>query len=82
MDSSDNNSNYSSDSSDSVEMNSSGSTSSVAVEASSYTTETADSDDDAAPIVPYQFEPSTESLDNSSEESGEENDERLFSLAW
>ena len=59
-------------------------TSSVAAEASSYTTETADSDDDAAPIAPYQFEPSTELLDNSSEESGEEgeeNDERLFDLA-
>ena len=82
MDSSNNSSDYSRDS---IEMNSSDSaTSSVAAEASSYTTETADSDDDAAPIAPYQFEPSTELLDNSTEESGEEgeeNDERLFNLA-
>ena len=56
-------------------MNSSDLTSSVAVEASSYTTETANSDDDAALIMPYQFKPSTESLDNSSEESGEEGEE-------
>ena len=65
-------------------MNLSDLTSLIAVEASSYTTETADSDDDVAPIVPYKFEPNTESLDNSSEESGEEgeeNYERLFSLA-
>ena len=82
MNSSNNTSDYSSDFSDSFEINLS--TSSVAAEASSYTTETADSDDDAAPIAPYQFEPSTELLDNSSEESGEEgeeNDERLFDLA-
>ena len=60
-------------------------TSSVAAEASSYTTETANSDDDAAPIASYQFKPTTELLDNSSEESskeGEGNDERLFDLAW
>ena len=58
-------------------------TSLVAAEASGYTTETADSDDDTAPIAPYQFKPSTELLDNSSEESGEEgeeNDGRLFNL--
>ena len=73
MDSSNNGSNYSSDFSDSVKMNLSDlATSSVAAEASSYTTETANGDDDAVPIAPYQFEPSTELLDNSSEESGEE----------
>ena len=67
------------------------STSSVAAEASSYSTETdhadIDSDDDVAPIAPYQFEPMarTELLDNSSEESSEEddgNDERLLTLTW
>ena len=85
MDSSNNSSDYLSDFSDSFEINLSDSaTSSVAAEASSYTMETADSDNDAAPIAPYQFEPSTELLDNSSEESGEEgeeNDGRLFDLA-
>ena len=85
MDSSNNGSDYSSDFSDSVKRNSSDSTtSSVTAEASGYTTETADSDDDAVPIAPYQFEPSTELLDNSSEESGkegEENNERLLIVA-
>ena len=69
-------------------MYSSDSTSSVAAEASSYSTETdrdIDSGDDVAPIAPYQFEPMarTELLDNSSEESSEEdegNDERLINL--
>ena len=71
-------------------MYSSDSTSSVAAEASSYSTETdrdIDSGDDVAPIAPYQFEPMarTELLDNSSEESSEEdegNDERLTNLTW
>ena len=65
-------------------LSSDSATSLIAVEASNYTTEMADSNDDAAPIVPYQFEPNIELLDNSSEESGkegEENDERLFNLA-
>ena len=71
-------------------MYSSDSTSSIAAEASSYSTETdrdIDSGDDVAPIAPYQFEPMarTELLDNSSEESSEEdegNDERLTNLTW
>ena len=90
MESSNYSSDYSSDTSDSVDMYSSDSTSSVAAEASSYSTETdrdIDSCDDVAPIAPYQFEPMarTELLDNSSEESSEEdegNDERLINLTW
>ena len=90
MESSNYSSDYSSDTSDSVDMYSSDSTSSVAAEASSYSTETdrdIDSGDDVAPIAPYQFEPMarTELLDNSSEESSEEdegNDERLTNLTW
>ena len=78
-------SDYSSDSSDSS-IYSSG-TSSVAVinsEVSSYSKET-DSDIDVSSIKPYQFEPSTETLDISSEESSEEdneNDERLTNMDW
>ena len=45
-----------------------------------------ESDNDVAPIIPYQFEPSTESLDISSEESDEEgesnSDERLSNTDW
>ena len=90
MESSNYSSDYSSDTSDSVDMYSSDSTSSVAAEASSYSTETdrdIDSGEDVAPIAPYQFEPMarTELLDNSSEESSEEdegNDERLINLTW
>ena len=90
MESSNYSSDYSSDTSDSVDMYSSDSTSSIAAEASSYSTETdrdIDSGDDVAPIAPYQFEPMarTELLDNSSEESSEEdegNDERLTNLTW
>ena len=90
MESSNYSNDYSSDTLDSVNMYSSDSTSSVAAEASSYSTETdrnIDSDDDVAPIAPYQFEPMarTELLDNSSEESSEEdegNDERLINLTW
>ena len=53
-------------------------------EASSYSEET-DSDIDVSSIKPYQFEPSTETLDISSEESSEEdneNDERLTNMDW
>ena len=91
MESSNYSSDYSSDTSDFVDMYLSDSTSSVAAEASSYSTETdhtdIDSGDDVAPIAPYQFEPMarTELLDNSSEESSEEdegNDERLLNLTW
>ena len=92
MDFSDNVSSYSSDSLDSTGMNwsdTSSSTDSIAAvnsEASSYNTET-ESDDDAAPIKPYQFEPSTELLSSSSEESDEddkdlERDERLANTDW
>ena len=72
---------YSSDSLDSS-IYSSG-TSSVAAmnsEASSYSEET-DSDIDVSAIKPYQFKPSTETLDISSEEDNE-NDERLTNMDW
>ena len=78
---------YSSDSSDSsIEMDSSD-TSSVAVintEASSCSKET-DSDINISFITLYQYEPSTRTLDVSSEEStGEnnENDKRLSNMNW
>lgn len=89
MDSNDGISSYSSDYSDSIDMNSSD-TSSLAVpnsELSSYNEET-DSDDDVSPIKPYQFEPTTELFDCSSEEPCEsedeasENDERLTNTDW
>ena len=78
-------SDYSSDSSDSS-IYSSGTSSVEAMnsEASSYSEET-DSDIDVSSIKPYQFEPSTETLDISSEESSEEdneNDERLTNMDW
>ena len=78
-------SDYSSDSSDSL-IYSSGTSSVGAMnsEASSYSEET-DSDIDVSSIKPYQFEPSTETLDISSEESSEEdneNDERLTNMDW
>ena len=83
MDSSDNMNGFSSDSSDSSDT-----CSSIAVvnsEVSSYNAET-DSDDDASPIEPYQFEPSAELLHSSSEESCEEgedeNDGRLTNTDW
>ena len=80
-------SSYSSDSSDSsIEMDSSD-TSSVAainIEASSCSEET-DSNIDVSFIKPYQYEPSTGTLDISSEESSgedDENDERLSNMNW
>ena len=78
-------SDYSSDSSDSS-IYSSGTSSVRAMnsEASSYSEETG-SDIDVSSIKPYQFEPSTETLDISSEESSEEdneNDERLTNMDW
>ena len=85
MDSTNSLSNDSYDSSGSIEMILTDSTSSVAgftSEVSSYSNQgESESDNDVAPIIPYQFEPSTESLDISSEESEEEgendSDERL-----
>ena len=45
-----------------------------------------DSDDNVSLIMPYQFDPRTELLDNTSEESVEEdnneNDERLLNMDW
>ena len=45
-----------------------------------------DSDEDISSLKPYQFEPSTELVNNSSEESCEEdeaeNDERLTNTEW
>ena len=85
MDISDNVSSYSSYFLDSTGINwsdmpsSTGSIAAVNSEPSGYNTET-ESDDDAAPIKPYQFEPSTELFSSSSEESDEddkESDERL-----
>ena len=78
-------SDYSSDSSDSS-IYSLGTSSVAAInsEASSYSEET-DSDIDVSSIKPYQFEPSTETLNISSEESSEEdneNDERLTNMDW
>ena len=91
MDSSNSLSNDSYDSSGSIETILTDSTCSVAgitSEASSYTSNLGEfeSKEDAAPIIPYQFEPSTESLDISSEESDEEgennSDERLSNKDW
>ena len=78
-------SDYSSDSSDSS-IYSSGTSSVAAInsEASSYSAET-DSDIDVSSIKPYQFKPSTETLDISSKEFSEEdneNDERLTNMDW
>ena len=77
MNSSNNNSNYSSNSSNSIKMDLWDSkldlASSIAAEVSSYDTEI-DNDDDA---VLYQFKPSTELLDSSSEESDEEGKEMM-----
>ena len=91
MDSNNSLSNDSYDSSGSIETILTDSTCSVAgitSEASSYTSNPGEfeSEDDAAPIILYQFEPSTESLDISSEESDEEgennSDERLSNKDW
>ena len=90
MDSLNNLSDDSYDSSGSIETVLTDYTSSVAgftSEASSYSNQgDSESDDDVAPIIPYQFEPSTESLDVSSEESDEEgendSDERLSNTDW
>ena len=78
------------DSSGSIETVLTDSTSSVAgftSEALSYSKQgDSESNDDVAPIIPYQFEPSTESLNVSSEESDEEgendSDERLSNTDW
>ena len=81
---------YSSDSSDSTEINLSD-TSLIAVvnsKVSSYNTET-DSNNDASPIQPYQFEPDTELLESGSSEDACEDSEsknnhsdRLSNADW
>ena len=86
MDCSDSISGYSSDSSCSTDMNSSDINLIAVVNSklSSYNTES--DSDDVSPIKPYQFEPSGELLNSSSEESCEEgddaNDERLTNTDW
>ena len=90
MDSTNSLSDDSYDSSGSIEMILMDSTSSVAgftSEVSSYSNQgESESDDNVAPIIPYQFEPSTESFDISSEESDEEgendSDERFSNTDW
>ena len=90
MDSTDKISSYLSDFLDSTETNSSDASSVDAINSngSGYhdsNTET-DSNEDISSLKPYQFEPSTELVDNSSEKSCEEdeaeNDERLTNTEW
>ena len=72
-------------SSDSLDIDSTESTSSVAAVNSEASTGS-NSDDDVSIIMPYQFEPRTELLDSTSEESVEEgddkNDEGLLNMDW
>ena len=81
MDSSDTDSDFSSDS---FEIDSAESTSSIAAVNSEASIES-DSDDNVSLITLYQFEPRTELMDSTSEESAEEddeNDERLLNIDW
>ena len=78
------NSSNSSDSSIEMDLSDTSSVAAINTEASSCNEET-DSDIDVSFIKPYQYEPSTGTLNISSEESSgedDENDERLSNMNW